>query len=188
MKTNIKPSAREALMELEEQSIIKAMRIDRAARSTEERIPEFTGQPGRICMLPDGELETHLAHLGNRNLANAFANDYTKALANFNGLANEDRFTASYFSTPLTAYTVGWQDPENLEALVDFLCPRVPVQRRFEYKLAINKERFFSGNFSMTSRAIGSEASAPGGMRGASTRPTPAKTINRVAEIPHRRR
>jgi hypothetical protein len=59
-------------------------------------------------------------------------------------LGNEERFTASYYSEPLTQYAVGWQDPENLEALYNFIAPNVPVGRRFEYKLAINVEAFLS--------------------------------------------
>lgn len=59
-------------------------------------------------------------------------------------MANEERFTASYYSDPLTAYAVGWTDPENLEALIDFIAPRVPVGRRFEFKSAVNVEAFLS--------------------------------------------
>lgn len=59
-------------------------------------------------------------------------------------LGNEERFTASYYSEPLTQYAVGWTDPENLEALYDFIAPKVPVGRRFEYKVAINVEAFLS--------------------------------------------
>lgn len=61
-----------------------------------------------------------------------------------NAMANEERFTASYYSDPLTAYAVGWTDPENLEALIDFIAPRVPVGRRFEFKSAVNVEAFLS--------------------------------------------
>jgi hypothetical protein len=59
-------------------------------------------------------------------------------------LGNEERFTASYYSEPLTQYAVGWTDPENLEALIDFIAPRVPVGRRFEFKSAVNVEAFLS--------------------------------------------
>ena len=59
-------------------------------------------------------------------------------------LGNEERFTAQYYSEPLTQYAVGWTDPENLEALYDFISPKVPVGRRFEYKLAVNVEAFLS--------------------------------------------
>ncbi len=70
-------------------------------------------------------------------------------------LGNEERFTAAYYSEPLTQYAVGWTDPENLEALINFIAPRVPVGRRFEYKLAVNSEAFLSEIDD--ERAIGSE-------------------------------
>jgi hypothetical protein len=55
-------------------------------------------------------------------------------------LANEDRFTESYFSEALTAYAVGWKDPNNIEATLEFLAPMVPTSRRFEYASANNTE------------------------------------------------
>lgn len=70
-------------------------------------------------------------------------------------LANEERFTAAYYSEPLTQYAVGWTDGENLQALIDFIAPRVPVGRRFEYKAAVNSESFLSEGDDL--RGIGSE-------------------------------
>ena len=70
-------------------------------------------------------------------------------------MANEERFTAAYYSEPLTQYAVGWTDPENLEALVNFIAPRVPVGRRFEFKSAVNVEAFLSEI--NDERAIGTE-------------------------------
>lgn len=70
-------------------------------------------------------------------------------------LANEERFTAAYYSEPLTQYAVGWSDAENLQALLDFIAPRVPVGRRFEYKAAVNAEAFLSDGASDDLRAIG---------------------------------
>jgi hypothetical protein len=67
--------------------------------------------------------------------------------------ANESRFTSSHYSDPLTAYTVGWRDPENLDALLDHLFPAVPVGRRFEFKQADNDEAFLSETDDV--RAIG---------------------------------
>ena len=105
---------------------------------------------GRIYALGEEELSGHVSNLGHRNLANMFAEcgdtGAVRSLCNAKvmSLSNEDRFTASYFSTPLTSYTVGWQDPEDLESLIEFIAPKVPVNRRFEYKLAINKEAFYS--------------------------------------------
>jgi hypothetical protein len=58
--------------------------------------------------------------------------------------ANEARFIASHYSEPLTAFTVGWRDPENLQGLLDFLAPPVPAGRRFEFKRAENAQAFFS--------------------------------------------
>lgn len=59
-------------------------------------------------------------------------------------LGNEERFTAAYYSDPLTQYAVGWTDPEDLESLTNFIAPRVPVGRRFEFKSAVNVEAFLS--------------------------------------------
>lgn len=59
-------------------------------------------------------------------------------------MANEERFTSAFYSEPLTQYATGWTDSENLTALTDFIAPRVPVGRRFEYKQAINAEAFLS--------------------------------------------
>ncbi len=70
-------------------------------------------------------------------------------------LANEERFTAAYYSEPLTQYATGWSDGENLQALLDFIAPRVPVGRRFEYKAAINAEAFLSDGANDDLRAIG---------------------------------
>jgi hypothetical protein len=68
--------------------------------------------------------------------------------------ANEARFMASHYSEPLTAFTVGWKDRENIEALLDFLAPTVPVSRRFEFKVANNNEAFLSETDDI--RSIGS--------------------------------
>jgi hypothetical protein len=70
-------------------------------------------------------------------------------------LANEARFTSSYFSEPLTNYLVGWRDANNIEATLDFLFPPVQVPRRFEYKKADNAEAFYSETDD--ARAIGAD-------------------------------
>jgi hypothetical protein len=73
-------------------------------------------------------------------------------------LANEEFFTAANYSEPLTAYTVGWTDPVDIEALTNFICGRVPVGRRFEYKSAVNAEALISdGVLNEDARAIGAE-------------------------------
>ena len=58
------------------------------------------------------------------------------------GLANETRFNAAFFSEPLTEYASGWREPNDLEAILDFVAPPVQVGRRFEYKRADNAEAF----------------------------------------------
>ncbi|MEO0796515.1 MAG: hypothetical protein AAFX93_15200 [Verrucomicrobiota bacterium] len=69
-------------------------------------------------------------------------------------VANESRFNAAHFSEALTAFTVGWRDPENLASLLDFVAPSISVGRRFEFKRADNAEAFFSETDDV--RAIGS--------------------------------
>lgn len=59
-------------------------------------------------------------------------------------LANEARFTSAHHNQPLTEYLAGWRDAENLEATLDYIAPRVPVGRRFEWKKAENSEAFLS--------------------------------------------
>lgn len=58
--------------------------------------------------------------------------------------ANEARFTSANYSEPLTAYTVGWKDPELVDQILERLFPSVEVARRFEFKKADNAEEFFS--------------------------------------------
>lgn len=67
--------------------------------------------------------------------------------------ANENRFTASHYSEALTAYTVGWRDTENVDAILARLFPEVAVSRRFEFKNAVNAEAFLSETDDI--RAIG---------------------------------
>lgn len=72
-------------------------------------------------------------------------------------LANESRFNASFLSTPLTAYTLGWSSGDGLEALLEFLAPEVQVARRFSYKKAVNAEQFLGESDDSDIRAIGAE-------------------------------
>ena len=69
--------------------------------------------------------------------------------------ANENRFTAGNYSEALTAFTVGWRDPENIAELLDFIAPPVPVGRRFEFKRSDNAQAFYSENDDV--RAVGAE-------------------------------
>lgn len=68
--------------------------------------------------------------------------------------ANESRFDHAHYSEALTAFTVGWNDPSNIQQLLDFIAPTVPVGRRFEFKRANNAEAFYSESNDV--RAIGS--------------------------------
>ena len=70
--------------------------------------------------------------------------------------ANDARFTEAYYSEPLTNYLVGWKDPNDIEARLQFLAPSVPVGRRFEWKAAVNAEEFLSEVVD-DQRAIGSD-------------------------------
>lgn len=70
-------------------------------------------------------------------------------------LANESRFNSAFFSEPLTAYATGWRDPNNIEAVLDFVASPVQVGRRFEYKKAENSEAFLS--HADDARAIGAD-------------------------------
>lgn len=70
--------------------------------------------------------------------------------------ANDSRFLETYFSEPLTNYAVGWRDPNNIEASLQFIAPAVPVGRRFEWKKANNAEEFLSETID-DQRAIGSD-------------------------------
>ena len=68
-------------------------------------------------------------------------------------LANEARFTASHYSEALTAYTVGYRDPEDLQGAVDTMFPMVSAARRFEFKSMDNAADFASETDDV--RAIG---------------------------------
>jgi hypothetical protein len=70
--------------------------------------------------------------------------------------ANDSRFLETYFSEPLTNYAVGWRDPNNIEATLNFIAPPVAVGRRFEWKKAANAEEFLSEVVD-DQRAIGSD-------------------------------
>lgn len=69
-------------------------------------------------------------------------------------LANEARFTSATFSQPLTTFSVGWTDKENILATLNFIAPEVVVGRRFEFKKSTNAEEFLSETDDL--RAIGS--------------------------------
>ncbi len=58
--------------------------------------------------------------------------------------ANDSRFIANNYSTPLTAYTQGWSDPDNLDALLEQIAPSIDSPERFTFKAADNAEAFLS--------------------------------------------
>lgn len=59
-------------------------------------------------------------------------------------LANDSRFVEAHFSEPLTAYAVGWKDPNNIEATLEFIAPKVNTGRRFEFAAFTNAEEFLT--------------------------------------------
>lgn len=70
-------------------------------------------------------------------------------------LANEARFTSTYYSEPLTGYVVDWRDPNNIEDKLNFVFPPKQVNRRFEFKKTDNAEAFYSETDDV--RAIGAD-------------------------------
>ena len=73
--------------------------------------------------------------------------------------ANDSRFLETHYSEPLTNYTVGFRDPNNIEETLQFFAPAVPVGRRFEWKAAQNAEEFLS-EIVDDQRAIGADFKA----------------------------
>ncbi len=67
--------------------------------------------------------------------------------------SNESRFRTANYNEPLTAYTVGWTDPEDVPALLESIAPAVDSPRRFSFKKAKNAEAFLSEDDDV--RAIG---------------------------------
>jgi hypothetical protein len=57
-------------------------------------------------------------------------------------LANESRLTAATYNESLTAFAVGYRDPENLMAAVDYIAPPVSVARRYDWK-KVGDDQFF---------------------------------------------
>jgi hypothetical protein len=58
--------------------------------------------------------------------------------------SSENRFNKSHYSEALTAFTVGWQDPENISATLDHIAPPVEVPRRFSFRVADPSSGFLS--------------------------------------------
>ncbi len=57
---------------------------------------------------------------------------------------NPALFTESFFSQPLTDYAVGYRDPSDLDAELEFFAPEVPVSERFSYAQWDNPEEWLS--------------------------------------------
>lgn len=99
----------------------------------------------------------------NMTLENTVTNAPAQNLPRDNGnnapglicLANEARFTSAHASEELTNYALGWRDPNNIEATLDFLFPPVQAPRRFEFRKAENAEAFLSEADDL--RAIGAD-------------------------------
>lgn len=72
-------------------------------------------------------------------------------------VANEARFDSSHLSEPLTAYAAGYRDPTNLEAFLNFVAPRVPVGRRFEYRKGDAYSAVFAESDNADVRSIGAD-------------------------------
>lgn len=72
---------------------------------------------------------------------------------------NAGTFLETYYSEPLTQYSAGWRDPNNIEDSLQFVAPAVPVGRRFEWKQAANAEEFLS-EIVDDQRAIGADFKA----------------------------
>ena len=72
---------------------------------------------------------------------------------------NAGTFLETYYSEPLTNFSTGWRDPNNIEQSLQFVAPAVPVGRRFEWKQAVNAEEFLS-EVTDDQRAIGADFKA----------------------------
>ena len=59
-------------------------------------------------------------------------------------MANDSRFVEAHYSEPLTQYSVGWRDPNNIEATLEFVAPKVSTARRFEFAAFTNVEEFLT--------------------------------------------
>lgn len=69
---------------------------------------------------------------------------------------NDSQFLETYYSEPLTNFSQGWRDPNNIEDTLQHIAPAVPVGRRFEWKSATNAEEFLS-ELVDDQRAIGAD-------------------------------
>lgn len=73
------------------------------------------------------------------------------------GVANESRFDSAFLSEPLTAYVAGYRDPTNLDDILNYVAPRVPVGRRFEYYKGDKNSEFYAEKDDADVRSIGAD-------------------------------
>lgn len=59
-------------------------------------------------------------------------------------LANAARLEGATYSQSLTQFTVGYRDPENLLAAVDYIAPPIQVARRFDWKKSDSSKDFMT--------------------------------------------
>jgi hypothetical protein len=69
--------------------------------------------------------------------------------------ANTSRFEAATYNEPLTAYAVGYQDPEDLWQLLERIVPGVQVTHRFNFKKQDKASAFLSESDDI--RAVGAK-------------------------------
>lgn len=96
-----------------------------------------------------------LANMERAPVASAFDSGDIKPGAIY-ALANDSRFVEGNFSEPLTRMAIGYRDPNNIEATLEFFAPKVTVSSQlFEWKKWSNAEEFYSESDDI--RAIGSD-------------------------------
>jgi hypothetical protein len=72
-------------------------------------------------------------------------------------LANDTLFAQGNVDIELTNYAVGWRDPSDLEAELNFLFPPVQVTDRFSYRSFVNAEEFLLDEEDTDLRSIGGD-------------------------------
>lgn len=92
------------------------------------------------------------------NHQNTFPSDRGDIVAGQVYAANASRFAAAHFQEALTDFSVGYVDPENLDALLLVLAPTIPnCPMRFEYFVADSTKAFLADDITEVIRAIGGE-------------------------------
>lgn len=121
-------------------------------------VKTFFGAPPIICAnakAPAAPRESLANVLSAFDPSERLANDDFNPPAGQLVLANEGRFESNFYSEPLTQFTVGWLEKQNVKATLDSIAPEVPVGRRFEFKKMANVEAFLSETDDV--RAIGAD-------------------------------